>query len=72
MINKEVEMILEYKDLTIDIQPMWKVITKVIPVIMGQMEPSRNHSENTSATYWESTKSRNCKKNSHIGHCTRS
>jgi hypothetical protein len=35
VIKKEAEKILKYKDLTIEIQPMWKVKTRVIPVIMG-------------------------------------
>jgi len=34
VIKKEAEMILKYKDLTIEIQPMWNVKTKVIPVII--------------------------------------
>jgi len=33
--NKEAEKILKYKDLTIEIQCMWNVKTKVIPVIIG-------------------------------------
>ena len=33
--NKEAEKILKYKDLTIEIQRMWIVKTKVIPVIIG-------------------------------------
>jgi len=35
MIKKEAEKILKYKDLTIEIQSMWNVKTKVIPVIIG-------------------------------------
>ena len=35
MIKKEAEKILKYKDLTIEIQHMWNVKTKVIPVIIG-------------------------------------
>jgi hypothetical protein len=35
MIKKEAEKILKYKDLTIAIQRMWNVITKVFPVIIG-------------------------------------
>ena len=35
MIKKEAEKILIYKDLTIEIQRMWKVKIRVIPVIIG-------------------------------------
>ena len=34
MIKKEAEKILKCKDLTIDIQRMWNVKTKVVPVII--------------------------------------
>ena len=35
LIKKEAEKILKYKDLTTEIQHMWNVNTKVIPVIIG-------------------------------------
>jgi len=35
VIKKEAEKILKYKDLTIEIQCMWNVKTKVIPVTIG-------------------------------------
>jgi len=38
VIKKEAEKILKYKDLTIEIQGMWNVKTKVIPVIIVATE----------------------------------
>ena len=35
MIKKEAEKILKYTDLTTEIQRMWKVKTRVIPIIIG-------------------------------------
>ena len=47
VIKKEAEKILKHKDLTIEIQRMWKVKSRVIPVIIGATGPFQNHSENT-------------------------
>jgi hypothetical protein len=35
LMKKETEKILKYADLTIEIQRMWNVKTKAIPVIIG-------------------------------------
>jgi len=40
VIKKEAETILKYKDLTLDIQRMWNVKTKVITVIIGTISKS--------------------------------
>ena len=51
VIKKEAEKTIKYKDLTIEIQSMWNVKTKVIPVIMG--------ATGTISTYQENMNSRN-------------
>ena len=46
VIKKETEKILKYKDLTIEIQRMWNVKPKVIPVIIGATGLFQRHLEN--------------------------
>jgi hypothetical protein len=65
VIKKEGEKILKYKDLTIEIQHMWNVITKMIPVIVGATstisKSFRKYVSNIPGYHEE---------NSHTGHCT--
>ena len=42
VVSKETEKILKQKDLTIEIQLMWNMKTKVMPVITGRMEHLKN------------------------------
>jgi len=46
VIEKEAERILNYKNLTREIQHMWNVNTKVIPVMI-RANGTKDHSENT-------------------------
>jgi hypothetical protein len=61
MIKKEAEMILKYKDLTIEIQCMWNVKINVIPVIIGATG-TISKSFGKYVTYRENEKSRNYRK----------
>jgi len=62
VVKKEAEKILKYKDLTIEMQRMWNVKTKVIPVIIGATgtisKSFRKYVSNTP----ENMKSRNSRK----------
>jgi hypothetical protein len=66
MIKKEAEKIKKYKDLTIEIQRMWNVKTKVIQVIIGATgtisKSFRKYVSNIPGNH-------EVKENSHIGHC---
>jgi hypothetical protein len=70
VIKKEAKKILKYKDLTIEIQRMWNVKTKVIPVIIGATgtisKSFRKYVSNIPGKH----EVKELHKNSHIGHCT--
>ena len=55
VIKKEAEKILKYKDLTIEIEFMWDVKTKMIPVIIGAIgtvsKSFRKYVSNTSGNH---------------------
>ena len=61
MIKKEAEKILKYKDLTTEIERMWNVKTKVIPVIIGATG-TVSESFRKYVTYRENMESRNYRK----------
>jgi len=62
---KKDEKILKYKDLTIEIQRMWNVKTKVIPVIIGATGTISNSFRKYVSNIQESLKSRNSRKQSY-------
>jgi hypothetical protein len=62
VIKKEAEKILKYKDLTIEIQCMWNVKTKEIPVIIGVIETISKSFRKLGATYQETMKLRSYRK----------
>jgi hypothetical protein len=70
VINKETEKILNYQDLTIEIQRMWNVKTEVIPVIIGATgtisEAFKNYVSNIPGYY----EVKELQKTAYTGHCT--
>jgi hypothetical protein len=70
VIKKEAEKILKYKDFTTEIQRMWNVKTRVIPVIIGATgtisKSFRKHVSNILGHH----DVKGTIENSHIGHCT--
>jgi hypothetical protein len=66
VIKKEAEKILKYKDLIIEIQSMWNMKGRMIPVIIGTNRTFTKYSDNNRATYRESTKLRNHKKKPYL------
>ena len=70
MIKKEAEKILEYKDRTIEIQRMWNVKTKVIPVIIGATGTISKSFRKYLSNILGEHEVKGTTENSHIGHCT--
>ena len=62
VIKKEAEKILKYKDLTIQIQHMWNVKTKAIPVITGATGDYFKVIQKIREQHTRKTKSRNSRK----------
>jgi len=58
VIKREAEEILKYKDLITEIQRMWNVKAKVIPLIIGATGTISKYSVNTCTPYKESRKLR--------------
>jgi hypothetical protein len=70
VIKKEAEKILKCKDLTIEIQRMWKVKTKVIPVIIGATGRSLKSFTKYVSNIPGNHEFMELQKNNHTGHCT--
>jgi hypothetical protein len=47
VIKKERERVPKYEDLTLEKKRTWNIKKKVIIVIIRQLKPSQNHSDNT-------------------------
>jgi hypothetical protein len=69
VIQKEAEKILKYKDLTKEIQRMWNVKTRVIPVIIGATRTISKSFRKYVSTIPGNHDIRELQTNCHIGHC---
>jgi hypothetical protein len=75
VIKREDEKILKYEDLTIKMQRMWKMKTRVIPVIIGATGTISKSFRKYGAMYQETMKLRNYRKqpywalHTYIGKC---
>jgi hypothetical protein len=70
VIKKEAEKILKYKDLTIEMQHMWNVKTRVIPVIIGATGTISKSFIEIREQHSRKPRSQRTTENSHIGHYT--
>ena len=69
MIKKEPETFLKYKDLATEIQRMWNVKTKEIPVRTGATGTISKTIQKTSGQHTWKVRHQGIKENSHTGHC---
>jgi hypothetical protein len=70
VIKREAEKVLKYKDIVIEIQNLWNVKTKVIPVILGATGTiSKSLRQYLSNIPGEHEMKEIKKKGSHFGHC---
>jgi hypothetical protein len=70
VIKKEIEKILKYKDLIIEIQRMWNVKAKVILVIIGVTGTISKSLIPYFSNLPEKHEIKELQKNNHNGHCT--
>jgi hypothetical protein len=70
VIKKEAENILQYKDLIIEIQRMWNVTAKLIPVITWATGTISKSLRQYLSNIPEQHEIKELQKNSHVWHCT--
>jgi hypothetical protein len=70
VIKKEADKILKYKDLATEIQRMWNVKTRVIPVIIGATGTISKSLRKYVSSIPGNHEVKSTTENSHIGHCT--